>query len=1081
MNQTLTVYKASAGSGKTFTLAVQYIKHLIREESGHAYSHILAVTFTNKATAEMKDRILQQLFGIWKGLPSSEGYLRVLQQEMRTDGIEIPEEDIRRRAGRALCRILHDYDRFRVETIDAFFQSVVKNLAHELNLNANLKVDLNDGEVLNAAVDRIMERLHLTPVILNWVQEYVEDRIANDQRWDIAKEVKSFASWIFKEAYLTHEQEIRNVLKENQKIAELRKALNQILQESEDIIQSAVGNFRDELEQRGLTCATFSRGSTLDTYLKRLAGGLFEAEFGDTLQKYIDNPSNMLRKADRNVPELSEAATHFSGLLSDLRDFQRKCLIRHNSAKLSLKHLNPLRLLEVIDEEVARLNHENNRFLLAKTPILLHDLIEDQDAPFIYEKMGTYVHHIMIDEFQDTSAMQWKNFKVLLQEGMASGHGNLIVGDVKQSIYRWRNGDWSILNHIDKEMAAYRPDIRNLDTNHRSERRLIAFNNAFFPAAAAALDDIAPEASTKLAEIYADVAQQCPPQKTGNGHVCIRFYDEKDKTNEAQMLDELCQQVERLHREGLPYGKMAILLRKRKFADPIIRHFATRLPDVKIVSDEAFLLSSSLAINILIAAMRYMANPEDKVSLAVLALHANPGIPPQTNARSLAGQPLEQMVAEEYIKHTEELKLLPLYELQEKLYKIFGLSHITGEDAYLFAYFDQLTAYVQDNPSDLPSFLKFWDERLCNIPIPSGEIEGIRIFTVHQSKGLQFHTVFAPYCDWEIEQDNTGNRNNNLLWCETHEAPYDMLPVIPVTIEKRMRDSIFRAPYEEEHLQRRVDALNLLYVTFTRAEKNLFAWCRTRYTMDERSTIGDLIHEALPHQLEGAETEEGENGQIARFAYGTPATQHIQKQKETDNRMEINYLPTEVNMHSYKARIEFCQSNRAEDFLESMSGQPQNDASTRQGKRRLGLLMHSIFSTIYTRADVEKALRRLETEGQIGTLEEKEDLKRQVEQAFKHPEVARWFDGTMQLYNECPILTQEYREESGKYGTYRPDRVMFAADEAIVTDFKFGAPRPEYRDQVAGYMNLLSQMEPQRHIKGYLWYILDNRLEEVTI
>ena len=296
-------------------------------------------------------------------------------------------------------------------------------------------------------------------------------------------------------------------------------------------------------------------------------------------------------------------------------------------------------------EEEARHNGIH-RFLLAKTPILLHDLIEDQDAPFIYEKMGTYVHHIMIDEFQDTSAMQWKNFKVLLQEGMASGHGNLIVGDVKQSIYRWRNGDWSILNHIDKEMAAYRPDIRNLDTNHRSERRLIAFNNAFFPAAAAALDDIAPEASTKLAEIYADVAQQCPPQKADNGHVCIRFYDEKDKTNEVQMLDELCQQVERLHREGLPYGKMAILLRKRKFADPIIRHFATRLPDVKIVSDEAFLLSSSLAINILIAAMRYMANPEDKVSLAFLALHAGLGEPPQTDARSLAGQPSEHLVAE---------------------------------------------------------------------------------------------------------------------------------------------------------------------------------------------------------------------------------------------------------------------------------------------------------------------------------------------------------------------------------------------------------------------------------------------------
>ena len=169
MKSNLTVYKASAGSGKTFTLAVQYIKTLMGEESPHAYSHILAVTFTNKATAEMKDRILQQLYGIWKGLPSSDDYLAVLQKELRDEGIVLDEKEARRRAGTALCHILHDYNRFRVETIDSFFQSVLKNLAHELSLTANLKVDLNDKEVLHAAVDRLMERLHLTPVVLNWI------------------------------------------------------------------------------------------------------------------------------------------------------------------------------------------------------------------------------------------------------------------------------------------------------------------------------------------------------------------------------------------------------------------------------------------------------------------------------------------------------------------------------------------------------------------------------------------------------------------------------------------------------------------------------------------------------------------------------------------------------------------------------------------------------------------------------------------------------------------------------------------------------------------------------------------------
>mgnify|MGYP000084394879 CR=1 FL=1 len=278
MKSSLTVYKASAGSGKTFTLAIQYIKTLIEQESRHAYSHILAVTFTNKATAEMKDRILQQLYGIWKGLPSSANYLESLQKELRADGIELPEEEIRSRAGSALCHILHDYNRFRVETIDSFFQSVLKNLAHELSLTANLKVDLNDKEVLHAAVDRIMERLHLTPTVLNWILEYVDDRISNNERWDIAREVKSFAAWIFKEAYLAREHEMREVLRENKRIGELRTALNYELHASLDVVQSAAANFRAEMEAWGLGFDQFSRGSTIDTYLRRIEDGNIRAE-----------------------------------------------------------------------------------------------------------------------------------------------------------------------------------------------------------------------------------------------------------------------------------------------------------------------------------------------------------------------------------------------------------------------------------------------------------------------------------------------------------------------------------------------------------------------------------------------------------------------------------------------------------------------------------------------------------------------------------------------------------------------------------------------------------------------------------
>ena len=1083
MDSHLIVYKASAGSGKTFTLTIQYIKILVGEETSRAYSHILAVTFTNKATAEMKDRILQQLYGIWKGLPSSAGYLDALKNELRKDGVQLSDDVIRQRAGSALRHILHDYNRFRVETIDSFFQSVMKNLAHELSLTANLRVDLNDTEVLDTAVDRLMERLHLMPTVLNWILEYVDDRISNNERWDIAREVKGFAAWIFKEAYLTHEHELHAALKDNQRIGKLRAALKEKMLAAADIAQSAAAHFRAELERYGLTCDRFKFGSTIDTYLRRIESGQLDAEFGSRLQGFADRPENLLKKADADNGNMIQAAAYFSELLSTLRQFQQKSLTHYTSASLALKHLNPLRLLGVIDEQVATLNHENNRFLLAKTPILLHGLIEDNDAPFIFEKMGAFFHHVMIDEFQDTSTLQWRNFKVLLLESMASGFGNLIVGDVKQSIYRWRNGDWTILKNIKDEMAAHRPDIRNLDTNFRSEQRIVTFNNALFKAAAEELDRLAPDAPPRLSEAYADVAQKCPPGKGDRGYVQVRFFDRNDKETdwETRMLDELCDQVEALHEAGLPYREMAILVRKRKFTSPIVRHFSTRFGDrVKMVSDEAFLLSSSLSVNLLISAMRYMTNPDDRVALAFLALHAGKNaMTEDAGPVLLARKDLESLLPEGFTRQLDTLRTLPLYELQEELYTLFGLARIPGEDAYLFAYFDRLTDYLQDNPSDLSSFLTYWDETLSQTSIPSGEVDGIRIFTVHQSKGLQFHTVFAPYCDWDIEKDANGfTRNNDLLWCEPHQAPYDMLPVIPITAQAAMRNSIFRAEYEEEHLQRRVDSLNLLYVTFTRAEKNLFVWCRTRYALDERSTTGDLIYQALPIQLEGAEETEGENGETARFSYGTLVTLLPARDKEHDNRMDIRYQAENVRMHSYKAGIDFRQSNPAAEFLESMASTAEQPRHTDR-KRRTGILMHRILSTIHTRNDVKKALSALETEGQIGTDEEREELRRQVETALSRPEAAHWFDGSLAVYNECPILTQEQDDQTEKYGTYRPDRVMSGPDETTVVDFKFGRADSRYREQVARYMRQIRLMEPGSRVRGYLWYITDNRLEEV--
>lgn len=1094
MSSRLTVYKASAGSGKTFTLAVQYIKLLVSSEANNSFRHILAVTFTNKATAEMKERILQQLYGLWKQLPSSTGYLEALKKELAKEGLTPDDSEISRRAGHALKAILHDYNRFQVETIDSFFQKVLQNLAHELSLTANLQVDLNDREVLGMAVDRIMERLHAEPRTLEWITEYVEDRLNDNDKWDVSGELKSFATEIFKQPYLLHSELLSERLGDNAFMAQFKQTLKTLQDNALEFISSAAANFRDQLEERGLAFTDFSRGSILETYITGLADGDMSKEFKGTLQKYVDDPMNMLVKAKQTSAEWRQTAEEFSGMLAEVHRFQLEYTRQYNSAALTRKNLNPLRLLGDIDEEVTALNNETDRFLLAKTPILLNELVTDTDAPFIFEKMGADFRHVMIDEFQDTSVLQWNNFKKLLVENMSTGHSNLLVGDVKQSIYRWRDGDWRLLGNIGEEMKAYRPDILPLTKNFRSEGHIISFNNALFRQAAELLDDLAPQADIKIADAYQDVEQECPADRKDSGYVRLRFYKNSTRNGddwEETMLADLCDQVKSLHAAGLPYKEMTILLRKRSYAAPIISAFSRHLPDVQLISDEAFLLSSSLAVNIIIAALRYLSDPQDVVARAYLVLRYRQDVCQTTEGlNDLLLRNASDVLPEAFCNQTDRLKRMPLYELQEQLYHIFSLDRLDKQDAYLLTYFDKVTEYVQTNPSDLKSFLAYWDETLCSQAIPSGEMDGIRLLTIHKSKGLQFHTVLLPYFHWDIESERAGGPGqHNLLWCMPKETPYNALPVIPVSLEKRMRDSIFGEEYEEEHLQMRIDALNMMYVAFTRAEKNLYMWGKTKFQLTDNSMLSDLIQATLPLPLEEAEltieeVELSKNNKkevITGLDYGIPVTEtdHKDGNRQTSNRMMLPLTPTDISMESYESPMEFRQSNRSEQFIRQAGNEEDTQEGYGQAQEyvQTGRLLHYIFSTIRTAADVDRTLLQVEAEGLIGEEKQLRHLRRLVENGLQRPQVADWFSGKYQLYNECSILSAD--PESGECRVRRPDRVMMSANDIIVVDFKFGTPHEEYLLQVREYMELLASMYPEARVKGYLWYVYSNKIEEV--
>lgn len=1073
MTKPLIVYKASAGSGKTFTLSTEYIKLLV--ENPLRFKSILAVTFTNKATEEMKRRILSQLYGIWRQLPDSRSYTEAVCSQLGATA-----DHVSRQAGAALQLLLHNYGYFRVETIDAFFQSVLRNMARELDLTPNLRIELNDKQVEAVAVDKLIEGLDVTSPELRWIMEYIYGSISDDKSWNVMRKIKDFGQQMFNDSYKEAAPDIRAKMQDDAFFEDFTQRLRLLMDEAKDMFDQIAATFFDALEAEGITVADlyYAKGGPAGLFLKLQRGEYGDKAVGKRVLEASEDPAKWVKKSNPNYDSiLALAEEQLTPLTRYAIEARPKLYGQYKSAQVTLAHLDQLRLIGSIEDKVRQLNENANRFLLSDTQRILHALIGESDSPFIFEKIGTQLEHVMIDEFQDTSTVQWLNFKVLLAECMShAATENLIVGDVKQSIYRWRAGDWRLLNNIEGQFPtpAEQMEVRTLATNYRSKRRVVDFNNAFFTEAveaeASALDVESHAAQVRAA--YADVCQQVPPSKGQEGSVSVTLLPDKDY--DESTLELTCQTAKALLERGVKPCNIAVLVRTNKSIPLVARWLSDALHGVSVVSDEAYRLDASVAVNVIVLAMRLLVTPQDRIARAtlvkmyqaeVLGLHT-----PDNQLLTTSGE-LNGLLPTAFTHHTDELSRQPLYELAQRLYEAFALERLQGQGAYLCAFYDTLAKFTEENFAGIDTFIEEWDSLLNGTTIPADTANGIRIISIHKSKGLEFDNVIMPYCDWTLEQHDT-------LWCKPTEPPYDELPLIPIDYRQgnKMDGTIYESAHKEEHFQLVVDNLNVLYVALTRAAHNLFIISKKGGDANTRSP---LLEECLPlvaERLEGATlTGEEDPEQPTTFTYGEPYVPQGEAKKEASKNVFLTpEQPFTMDMETYEGKTSFRQSNQSRDFIE---GDGEGDDTGRMAYIRTGSLLHRVFSTIHTADDIPRALKELEGEGVI--YDEglsAAQLSGMLRQRLSDPRVADWFSGRWTIYNECTILTHD--PDTGKPMERRPDRVMTCGGETVVVDFKFGRPRPQYQAQVKEYMQLLQAMG-HGQVRGYLWFVYSNKIEEV--
>ncbi|QRM88618.1 AAA family ATPase [Lacinutrix sp. WUR7] len=1036
-----TIYNASAGSGKTFTLVKEYLKILLQSSNTQQYKNILAITFTNKAVGEMKERIIEMLtaFSSEEIMETPNSMFSILSEEL-----QLEPEKLHSKSKKILNSIIYNYAAFDVSTIDGFTHKIIRTFAHDLKLPLNFEVELDQDSLLQEAVDSLIAKAGTNKELTKILVDFAIEKADDDKSWDISFDFNKIAKLLVKENDVAHIEKLKDKSLEDFKVlkAQLRKDTKSLEAEILEITQ----NVLQLIDEAGLQFNDFNR-SSLPKHFENLKNKRFDISFINKWQVELINGDTLYPK--RLTPELGAVIDGLQPQFIKAFEETKKLVFQYKFLKAFYKNITPLSVLSAINQELTNIKIDQNKLLISEFNTLISKEIKDQPTPFIYERLGEKFRHYFIDEFQDTSKLQWQNLIPLIDNSLAGQNLKqeqgtaMLVGDAKQAIYRWRGGEADqFIDLYSKKTDPFQVEqhVDNLPTNFRSYQEIIHFNNAFFKYVA----------ETSLSnQDYSELYHEGSKQNTFNkneGYIQFDFLDLKDEERDEIYPQKVLETIRTCQTNGYTYQDICILVRKKKEGIAIAEYLNTvgipimssetmlifNSPEVQFIDNILTLLVQSENDEIKVKALNYLSEKfQIKDKHAFFSKHINESL----------FQTFKSLEDYHIFLTPNQLLQLPLYELAESIVRNFNL--VETSNAYVQYYLDFVLEYSQKQGSSLSGFLEYANNKKGNLSIvsPQGQ-NAVQIMTIHKSKGLEFPVVIFPYADLNIYTEIEAKE-----WFPLQAENFNGFSSTLLNYTKEFENygEVGLQIHNKHQAELELDNINLLYVALTRPKEQLYIISKRDVSakeLKEQKTYAGLFINYLQQANKYNESE-------TTFSFGNPKKTSKEETRHKEIVEQQEFISTTKESHNIK--------------IVTNSGYLWNTAQ--QEAIEKGNLIHNILAHIKTKEDVLFAITHFK-ETAIINPEQAIELQKTILQIIDHKELKDYFTIENTIYNERDIISN--------HEIIRPDRLVINANnEATIIDYKTGAINKKHQLQLENYQRVIEEMS-YKVIHKILVYINDD-------